>query len=236
MIRRYPFIRWHALKPRILSGWGQGEHFLVVGGTGSGKTTILGECAPRRKRVNVCVSKGTDSTLSGPYFKDYEIIRSWPPRTGQDRVMLWPTNKKTLRETRKFKGPVFQGMFDNVLLHEGYWCIAIDETHYMSSTLGLEPEITDMMEQGRSHFITMWNNTQRPADIPVSIYVNSLHACFFSTQEEYDVRRLGRMRNTHTNTREMMANIEHLDKHEFVYLDRNNRIPPCRSIVEKRKR
>jgi hypothetical protein len=63
--------------------------------------------------------------------------------------------------------------------------------------------------------------------------VNSLHGFFFLTQEEYDVRRLGRMINRHTNIKEMMANIQRLDEHEFVYLDKTGGIPPVRSIVER---
>jgi hypothetical protein len=148
------------------------------------------------------------------------------------RVMLWPLPAKTIAETRPKKAAVFREMFDDVLLRRGHWCIDIDETHYMSSTLRLEGEITDMMEQGRSFQISMWNNTQRPAGIPLSVYVNSTHGFFFLTQEEYDVQRLGRMINRHTNTREMIANIQRLDPHEFVYLDKTGRIPPVRSIVQ----
>lgn len=231
VIRKYPFVPWKRLKPEIR--WPQSEHVLTVGGTGSGKTTVMGELLPRRKLVVVAVSKGTDSTLSGPYFRDYERIVKWPPPSSQERVMLWPPNAKTIRETRAAKVPIFQSMFDDILLHTGHWCVAIDETHYMSDTLRLEPEITDMMEQSRSALISMWNNTQRPAGIPLAIYVNSRHGFFFLTQEEYDVQRLGRMSNRYTNVKELMANITRLDEHEFVYMDRSNRIPPCRSIVER---
>ena len=125
--------------------------------------------------------------------------------------------------------------FDDVLLHRGHWCVAVDETHYMTESLKLEDEITDMLEQGRSFDISMWNNTQRPAGIPLAVYVNSTHGFFFLTQEEYDVRRLGRMINRHTNIKEMMANIQRLDEHEFIYLDKTGGIPPVRSIVERGK-
>jgi hypothetical protein len=230
-VARYPFVRWGKLKPAIV--WKQGQHALTVGGTGSGKTTVMGEMLPRRSLAAVDVSKGADKTLTGPYFKDYETIRRWPPPSGKERVMLWPANGKTIAETRKNKQTVFQKQFDDVLLHRGHWCIAIDETHYMAESLGLERELTDMLEQGRSFDISMWNNTQRPAGIPLSVYVNSLHGFFFLTQEEYDVRRLGRMINRHTNIKEMMANIQRLDEHEFVYLDKTGGIPPVRSIVER---
>ena len=77
----------------------------------------------------------------------------------------------------------------------------------------------------------MWNNTQRPAGIPLAVYVNSSHGFFFLTQEEYDVQRLGRMGNKHTHTKELIANISNLDPHEFVYVDKSGRIPPVRSMV-----
>lgn len=229
-IARYPFIRWPRLSVEIR--WTQGQHWLNVGGTGSGKTTIGGVMLPRRSNVVVCVSKGADPTLTGPLFKDYERIRKWPGPSGKDRLMLWPPNGKTIAETRKFKQEVFRNMFDTILLHTGYWCIDVDEEHYMVESLGLEQEVTDTLEQGRSFGITLMNNTQRPAGIPLATYVNSLHACLFQTQEEYDVRRLSRMINRHTNIKEMMANIQRLDQHEFVYLDKTGRIPPVRSIIE----
>lgn len=208
---------------------------VCVGGTGSGKTTVSGELLTRRGLVVVCVSKGMDSVLTGPYFSGYKRIEKWPPPADEERVMLWPSNAKTIADTRKKKAEVFRPMFDEILLHTGHWCIDVDETHYMSETLGLEREITDTLEQGRSAGISMWNNTQRPAGIPLAVYVNSLHGFFFQTQEEYDLRRLSRIVNHHTNVHEMAANLQRLDRdaHEFIYMDKTGRIPPVRSVVER---
>src|ERR1700729_904465 len=105
---------------------------------------------------------------------------------------------------------------DQILLEEGFWCIDVDETHYVSERLKLGGEIADILEQGRSAHISMWNNTQRPSGIPLAVYVNSSHGFFFRTEEKYDLDRLGRIKNKHTNSKELMANIEHLDDHEFV--------------------
>lgn len=231
--RQYPFVGWQRLKKAIT--WNQGQHVLTCGGTGSGKTTVSGELLPRRSLVVVCVSKGQDDTLTGPYFEDYDIIRKWPPKRDQEKVMLWPANQKTIKATLAHKQEVFENAFDTILLRTGHWCIDIDETHYMSDRLKLGGEITDLLEQGRSHKISMWNNTQRPAGIPLATYVNSSHGFFFLTQEEYDVQRLGRMAPRATTPREMMDNIQRLDPHEFVYIDKSGRIPPCRSIVYPRK-
>lgn len=237
VLKKFPFVTWKRLKPAI--AWKQGQHVLSIGGTGSGKSTVAGEFLPRRRLVAVCVSKGMDPIFDGPYYRDYETIKRWPPpRSSLERVLLRPANAKTLRETASAKQAVFQRMFDDILLRRGHWCIGIDETHYMCETLGLKHEITDIMEQGRSGLISMWNNSQRPAGIPLACYVNASHGFFFSSQEEFDVQRLGRMRNQHTSAKEMMRNIEELDSfntHELIYLDRSGRIPPVRSIVELRK-
>src|SRR5574342_166469 len=103
--------------------------------------------------------------------------------------------------------------------------------------LKLSGEITDLMEQGRSAGISMWNNTQRPAGIPLSIYVNSHLAFLFQTQEEYDVDRLKRLKTKHTTMQELVYNLDSLDSietHEFVFLDRSGKIPPVRSIVSRK--
>lgn len=227
---RYPFIGWERLKPNIV--WKQGQHCVSVGGTGSGKSTLSGELLPRRKQVVVFVSKGMDEIFEGPYFSAYETIPLWKKRKqGMDRVLLRPANQKTITATREHKTDVFRECMDSILLEEGFWCIDVDETHYVSERLKLGGEIADILEQGRSAHISMWNNTQRPSGIPLAVYVNSSHGFFFRTQERYDLDRLGRLKNKHTNAKELMANIDALDDHEFVYIDRSGRIPPCRSMV-----
>jgi hypothetical protein len=181
------------------------------------------------------VSKGRDATLDGPLFRGYEKYDRWPPKERDHKVMLWPANGKTVPETRKNKKAVFARCMDDVLLHQGGWCVAVDELHYLSDSLKLDAYITDLEEQGRSAHISVWGNTQRPANIPLACYANASHAFFFLTQEEYDVKRLGSINNRYTNSREMMTNIQRLDPHEFVYIDRSGRVPPVRSIADIRK-
>lgn len=247
-IRQYPFVAWEQLEKGIL--WKQGQHVLSVGGTGSGKSTVAGRFLNRRKKVVVCVSKGMDDIFAEPPYSGYEITAKWPPKRDwtkskesrekePQRVLLWPPAMENIKATQDSKSAVFRKMFDRVLLHEGNWCIDIDEEHYMSSTLKLEREICDLLEQGRSAGISLWNNTQRPADIPLATYVNSSHAFLFSSNEEYDVRRLGNISNKHTHKNEMKWNIERVESfetHEHIYIDRSGKIPPVRSIVDIRKR
>jgi hypothetical protein len=148
---------------------------------------------------------------------------------------VWPSNAQTIEDAAVRKTVIFRKMFDDILLRRGNWCIDIDETHYMSGRLRLRNEITDLMEQGRSAGISMWNNTQRPADIPLAVYVNSSHAFFFSSHERYDLQRLGAIVNKHTNAKELMYNLERVDSfatHELIYIDRSGRIPPVRTIVD----
>lgn len=240
--RRYPFIAWRRLKPMIQ--WKQGQHVFTCGGTGTGKSTVAGQFLNLRAQVVVCVSKGKDDIFAEPPYSEYVRLERWPPprslpgRPSPKRVLLWPVNQKTLKETRAYKKEIFSNMFDDVLLVRGNWCIDVDETHYMSDTLGLRDEITDILEQGRSAGISMWNNTQRPAGIPLAIYVNSAHAFLFQTQESYDVDRLAKLANRHTNAKEMQANLdvlESIEHHELIYLDRSGKIPPVRTIVDIRR-
>lgn len=236
-IRRYPFVPWERLYPAIT--WRQGQHVFCCGGTGSGKSTVAGQFIPRRSRVVVAVSKGADPIFDTAPYKDYPRISKWPPGRKVERCLLWPKNAQTIPLTRAHKKAVFSEMFDDILLHKGHWCIDVDEEHYMADSLGLDREIVDILEQGRSYGISMWNNSQRPSSIPLATYVNSMHFFLFQTQEEYDVRRLGRVGNKHTNADELMVNLDKLDSfenHEFIYLDRWGRIPPVRSIVTSRRK
>lgn len=229
-VSKYPFVKWSRLEQMII--WNQGEHCLSIGGTGSGKSTLMGVMLKRRRLVVVFVSKGHDPTLAGPLFRSYERYTEWPPKKKDEKVILWPKNGKDVQETRAIKTQVFSEAINDILLHVGHWCEAYDEVHYMSESLKLDAEMTDTEEQGRSYNISCWGNSQRPARIPLAFYTNASHGFLFLTQEEYDVKRLGQIRNKHTNSVELMSNIEHLDKHEFVYIDRTGKVPPCRSIVE----
>jgi hypothetical protein len=176
-----------------------------------------------------------DEIFDGPYFRDYARIDKWPPKNGMERVLLWPSNAKSILHTRSKKQDTFRKMFDDVLLHRGHWCISIDEQHYMCDALKLDREVTDMLEQGRSARVSMWNNTQRPAGVPLATYANSAHGFYFRSQEEYDTKRLSKLANRQTHAKELIANIEQLDDHEFIYIDRSGRIPPVRSIVDVRR-
>lgn len=231
---RYPFVPWRELFPRIQ--WKIGQHVVCIGGTDSGKSTLMGvmlRTRPTDHRVVVPVSKGFDRTLTGPLFRGYEHYHRWPPRRKHMRVILWPKNGSTIKETRRLKAELFSEMFNDVLLRRGHTTIAVDEEHYVAEALGLYDEITDMLEQGRSFDISQWNNSQRPARIPLATYTNSLHGFFFLTQEDYDVKRLGQMRNKHTDAKGLIWNIERLDHHEFVYIDKIGKLPPVRSVVER---
>lgn len=221
---------WRELAPRI--EWSQGQHVLCVGGTGSGKSTLMGVMLRRRRLVVVTVSKGYDETLDGPLFKGYEVYRTWPPKKRHEKVLLWPPNGSDAKETRQIKHDTFSECMNDILLHVGYWCIAMDEVHYMSDSLRLETEVTDLEEQGRSFHISLWANTQRPASIPLACYVNAAHGFFFLSQEDYDLKRLGQIRNKFTDPAQLKWNLEQLDPHEFVYIDRSGKVPPVRSIVE----
>jgi hypothetical protein len=233
-VRTYPFAPWDRLKALI--SWKQGQHVFCCGGTNSGKSTVAAQFLPRRARVVVCVSKGKDPIFEQSPYKDYPILTTWRPRPKDTHVLLWPKNADSIPATRANKKIVFSEMFDNILLVRGHWCIDVDEEHYMADSLGLDREIVDILEQGRSAGISMWNNSQRPSSIPLATYVNSAHFFLFQTQEEYDARRLGRIGNKHTNADEMIYNLDRLESfetHEFVYVDRTGRIPPVRSIVTK---
>lgn len=238
--RKYPFIAWRRLKAQIQ--WKQGQHVFACGGTGTGKSTVAGQFLNQRAQVVVAVTKGMDPIFEEAPYTNYKRITSWPPprampgKPSPTHVLLWPANQKTGVTTRQHKKEIFTEAFDNILLVRGNWCVDIDEEHYACDSLGLAPAITDLLEQGRSAGISVWNNTQRPAKIPLATYVNSSHAFLFQTQESYDADRLANLANKHTNAKEMMFNLDTLDSfefHELIYLDRTGRIPPCRTIVDK---
>ena len=57
-----PFVPWRKFESSWV--WNQGEHLLVVGDTGQGKTTIQSRLLDRREFVVVFVTKTHDETIS----------------------------------------------------------------------------------------------------------------------------------------------------------------------------
>lgn len=211
---------------RLAREWKQGEHILISGATGSGKTILARHVdqirLDRRGYVVVFVAKlRPDRTITDEY-KGFTRWKEWKRNPGphEDRILLWPdTDKaKSIREAYAMQREVFGNACDQ-LMKIGKWTVHIDESLYM-----VDPKFMDMSRElaalhylGRSSKLTMITLTQRPSHIPLVIYSSAAHAFIGRTRERVDNKRLSELGGS-LSAREMGALIGSQGRHDFLWV------------------
>lgn len=224
---RVPFQR---LMGRIRGSWSQGQHAVVIGPTGCGKTSLLTQLLQHRKYVMFFGTKLYDDTyerfIRDGYrrYSSYSAVPAWV-----NRAMLWPKIPKNipLREIYAIQRQAFAPAL-NQIFHERGWTVVLDELHYICHQLRLEPEAAMFHHQGRSSHLTMVDGFQRPANVPLVVYGSASHVFVWKTKQvDTDGKRLADFGGA--NRRDMDENLQDLERYEFMYIDPLNLTPPVRS-------
>lgn len=222
---------------RLALSWPQGDHMLITGGTGSGKTRLARAIDQIRldRGGNVVVFMGklqADETITDYYLKQgFTRWTTWHkyPRITENKVLLWPKIEgKTPREAFAIMKREFGHALD-AIGKVGKWTVHIDEGLLMTSPryLGKADDIGMMYALMRSAKATMITLAQRPAHLPVVIYPNLSHAFVGRASELPDLKRLADMDGA-TNSRQLQRDIQNLGKHDFLWIQTGKDTPPER--------
>lgn len=187
--------------------WRQGEHVIIVGDTGSGKTYLESKLLDLRDNVVVVKTKPDDIK-----FKGYKQVRKF------NDLMDLRTRKFVLNSGLD---PIRQHHNIANLIHlvwrqEG-WTVAVDETYYWTSVLKMEKQLNMLLTQGRSKHLTMVVGMQRPAWISRFALSQATHAFIFRC-EGRDLTTLSQALSP-----KVVAPVEGLRGHDFVYFNRATR-------------
>jgi DNA helicase HerA-like ATPase len=187
--------------------WKQGEHVIIIGDTGSGKTYLESKLLDLRDYTVVIKTKPDDIKFPG-----YRKIRKY-------------TDIMDLK-TKRF---VLDAGFDSALQRyhiantinlawkqEG-WTIAVDETYYWTSVLRMEKQLNMLLTQGRSKKLTVVAGMQRPAWISRFALSQATHAFIFRC-EGRDLVTLSQALSP-----KVVKPVEELRGHDFVYFNRATR-------------
>ncbi len=211
---------------RLRNEWRQGEHILVSGPTGSGKTLLgrqLDEIRIQRGgHVLVMVCKLREDRTITQEFKGWtrwdKMKKS--PAPHENRVLLWPDTKKekTVRGAKALQRERFQEAFD-ILSNTGRWTVHVDEGLYVCSNqfLNLSEELAMLHAMGRSSSLTIVTLVQRPSQVPLILYGSASHAFVGRTRESVDLKRLAELGGK-ASSREMGDRIAGQGRHDFLWV------------------
>jgi energy-coupling factor transporter ATP-binding protein EcfA2 len=213
---------------RLALSWRQGEHVLVTGGTGSGKTLLARNLDEIRIRagssviVFVCKLR-PDETINDYYSKAEGWVRwtTWKkrPNVAENKVLFWPKVEglSPTAATALMKKEFTYALEE--IGKTGKWTVHLDEGLFITSPayLNLGPMVGMMYALMRSSKGTMITLAQRPSHMPVSIYANLSHAFVGRASETNDLKRLADMDST-MNSRDLQRMINRNGKHDFIWI------------------
>ncbi len=206
--------------------WNTGEHVLVSGGTGSGKTTLASKIVKLRLDrgayvVNFVAKPNADETI----LKEYAGWSRWTewkrkPNQGERRVLLWPDTSKCRgrKEIISHQRSVFLKAIERLMV-SGRWTVQFDEGLYMvdPTFANMSADIAMAHALGRSADLTLITLCQRPANLPLIIYGSADHAFASQTRVEADMLRLANLGGGQ-DKRELGKMLSNLRKRDFLWI------------------
>lgn len=221
---RVPWETWYAGFRR---DWKLGEHLTIIGTTGTGKTVLSKQLLRIRRHVVIVANKAEDAELERMTRREYKRIGAWPRRVPEDinRFMLWLPKVSSLEKEamdiqrailRDALGRLYGGPKGG---KPGRWCVAFNEARYVADPayLGLAREFRLMLFQGRSMFLSVVAEFQKPSWVPTEAYDQPSH--LFIAQDN-DRRNWQRFREIGGVDGEVLAEtIRTLGAFEWAHVD-----------------
>lgn len=194
--------------------WVQGEHVTLIGPTGGGKTTLALDLMELRGHSVIFATKAKDRTLNGLRRQGWQMRRTWPPRHGENRVLLWP-RLSTLADVAH-QGATFQGALHDMFAAGGAWAVCLDDLPYLCDELRLRSLLTTLYQQARAVDMSLVGACQRPRHVPLAALNQATHLFVFRTADDDDVKRLSDLGVFSKDL--LRSTIPHLPKYHALYL------------------
>jgi len=176
--------------------WQQGEHVVICGPTGTGKTYFAQPIVDIRDHVCVLAVKPRDETLErfqNGYkygYKRYKLTRHWPPGYSDDQKYIYWEKPEGIDRIEEQSKKIHAAL--NRMYREGGWTIYFDEAGYISGTLGLGRALGVLLNQGRSSGISVVVTVTRPtsmiAKVPKEAFSQPRHKIIFKYENRDEMK------------------------------------------------
>lgn len=211
----------------------QGQHALISGPTGSGKTELASQlmnCHSERGAFTVAFicKLRPDETLVKSY-RNWTRWKTWKnrPRPYDNRILLWPdVENRPAREALAIQRDVFRKAMDNIT-SVGDWSVYFDEGLHMCdpSFVGMNRDIAMAHALGRSANLSFTTSVQRPVHLPLILYGSASHVFVSNTTEESDLKRLSNL-DTKYGRKQLEPMIAALPEFNFLWVNARGKEPP----------
>src|ERR1700722_147619 len=224
-----PRVPWGEVAPEFIDTWQQGDHLILLGKTGRGKSTFAYDVLQRRYEqawANVCafITKKRDDT-SGEL--GWDVIQDWPPgfkerrgpiprqdRIPHSRLMLWPHYTRASTFPKNVKA-TFLDAIDEIM-EGGNWTPSLDEAAYIVQSPGLRTSMDELFTQSRSNGITIAAGSQRPVWVSRAQLSQHCWVCTFRIGDIEEATRAAEVMGDRDRYKGVVAT---LGPHEFVLVN-----------------
>ena len=251
-----PFTPWAELYAHLKATWKQGEHFCVIGPTGSGKTFAALEIADIRSYVILVACKPKDALIGDAQKRGYWLVPTdklevpYVDTKGEgmkplhSKVIYWPRlgekaarklpDSQVLAAERAMQKPRVQAAIGYVR-QNGHWTLLLDETTWVCRDLNLQRDVDSALFQFRSLNSSLILLAQRPSWIGRFALSSPRFVMLFQTNDDNDRKALGEISAVDTRAvRDIVGDLD-FQKHEALLIDTYRR-RMWRTIVTPQKR